>query len=62
MGMEWMRLKGIMQLDEGRGKIWGGSAVGMDGGGIWNGFRMDWNWSKTRPGFGLRANGGGDID
>ena len=28
---------------------------------IWeggDGFRMEWNWSKTRPGFGLRVNGG----
>ena len=60
MGTEWMRLKGIMRLNEWGGKIWGRSEVGMDLGGerIWNGYRMDWNWSKTRPGFGLRVNGG----
>ena len=62
MGTEWMRLEGIMRL-KGGDKIWGGSEVGMDlgGEGIWNGYRMDWNWSKTRPGFGLRVNGGISI-
>ena len=56
-----MRLKGIMRLNGGEGgKAWGGSAVGMDLGGG-DGFRMEWNWSKTRPGFGLRVNGGISI-
>ena len=28
---------------------------------MWDGFRMDWSWSKTWPGFGLRVNGGGIL-